>query len=71
MLRFETPGPRNSRLALRDMVIRGRPIRAGQTVALMLSAANRDPAQFSDPDRFDVCRQPNRHLAFGWGLPSA
>ena len=67
-LRFESPGPRNTRLVLEDMEIRGRDLREGQAVILMVSAANRDPQQFSNPDRLDVERQLNKHLAFGWGL---
>ena len=47
--------------------IGGQQIRKDQTVALMMSAANRDPQQFSDPDRLDIGRSPNRHLAFGAG----
>jgi hypothetical protein len=66
-LRYESPAPRNSRIAMADLELGGQQIREGQTVALMLSAANRDPQQFSDPDRLDISRSPNRHLAFGSG----
>ena len=66
-LRYETPGPRNSRLATQDMELGGRQILKGQTVQLLLGAANRDPQQFPNPDRLDVTRKPNKHLAFGWG----
>lgn len=66
-LRYETPGPRNSRLATQDMELGGQPIKRGQTVQLLLGAANRDPQQFPDPHRLEVGRKPNRHLAFGWG----
>jgi cytochrome P450 family 142 subfamily A polypeptide 1 len=48
-------------------VVGGKTIRAGQQVVLMYSSANRDPAHFGDPERFDVTRQPNPHLAFGFG----
>ena len=40
---------------------------AGHQVVLMYSSANRDPAHFDDPERFDVTRQPNHHIAFGFG----
>ena len=43
-------------------------MRVGDPVFLAVAAANRDPAEFADPDRFDVEREPNRHLGFGWGL---
>lgn len=66
-LRYEGPSPRNSRIATADMEIGGQQIRKDQTVALMMSAANRDPQQFPDPDRLDIGRSPNRHLAFGRG----
>jgi cytochrome P450 len=46
----------------------GRQFEDGETVWMMKAAANRDPAQFPDPYRFDVGRTPNHHLAFGWGI---
>ena len=67
-LRFEAPGPRNTRLALENLQIGGRSIQRGETVLLMSSAANRDPTVFPDPDRLDISRSPNNHLTFGWGI---
>ncbi len=68
MLRFESPAQSAVRIASEDMVIGGKGIRAGDRIFLMFIGANRDPAHFSDPDRFDITRNPNRHLAFGYGL---
>jgi cytochrome P450 len=67
ILRFESPVPRAVREAKEELEIRGRTIRKGQFIVLLLGAANRDPGQFPDPDRFDIARQPNRHVAFGYG----
>ena len=66
-LRYDSPVQRSGRIVAEDMVIRGRRLRAGQSLMLMYGAANRDPDQFADPDRFILGRQPNRHLAFGRG----
>lgn len=66
-LRFDSPVQGLVRTLARDVEFRGETIPEGAKVYLMLGAANRDPAQFDDPDRFDVTRTPNRHLAFGWG----
>jgi cytochrome P450 len=66
-VRYESPVTRAVRVAGEDMQLRGRTIREGETVIFLLSAANRDPAQFPDPDRLDIRRQPNKHLGFGWG----
>ena len=46
----------------------GKRISAGQTVTLMLGAANRDPAQFPEPDRLEITRRDNPHVAFGHGI---
>jgi cytochrome P450 len=46
----------------------GQRLRVGDTVMLGILAADRDPAVFADPDRLDVGRDPNPHIAFGWGL---
>jgi pimeloyl-[acyl-carrier protein] synthase len=67
MLRWVTPFQRDMRLPIVDVEIRGRPVKAGQLVWCLLAAANRDPEQFQDPDRFDITRQDNRHVAFGLG----
>ena len=68
LLRHESPVPATVKVATRDLVFRGAAVRAGEMVLPFLSAANRDPRQFSDPDRLDLARSPNRHLAFGWGI---
>ena len=48
------------------MVLGGQPIEQGQAVIAVMGAGNRDPQRFPDPDRLDLTRQDNRHLAFGW-----
>jgi pimeloyl-[acyl-carrier protein] synthase len=68
VLRFESPVTRAVRQARTDSEMSGKKIAAGQLVVLLLGAANRDPAQFAEPNRFDIARNPNRHLAFGYGI---
>jgi pimeloyl-[acyl-carrier protein] synthase len=68
LLRYASPVQFTARVALEDVRIDGHPIRAGQPVVAMLAAANRDPAVFADPDRLDLERDPNPHLAFGRGI---
>ncbi len=65
MLRFGSPVFAVSRRSNADVELGGRRIRADQELILMLGAANRDPAQFPNPDRFDVTRTDNRHIALG------
>jgi len=66
--RYDTPVQRGWKLATEDTEIDGHGIRAGELVLPMPGAANRDPAQFPDPGRFDVTRKDNRHVAFGYGI---
>jgi cytochrome P450 len=67
MLRCEAPANTIARVANEDIAVGGKVIPAGQVVLCMAGAANRDPAVFPDPDRFDVSRSPNPHLSFGGG----
>jgi cytochrome P450 len=67
ILRYRSPGQMMFRQARRDVTLRGGTVPAGAFVLAMIGAANRDPAQFQDPGRFDVARTPNPHLAFGHG----
>ena len=66
-IRYVTPIHNMCRVANRDVELGGKTIRAGQQVVLMYPSANRDEAHFADPDRLDVTRHPNPHLAFGFG----
>lgn len=66
-IRWVTPIVNMCRVAARDHEIGGETIRAGQQVVLMYPSANRDEAHFTDPDRLDVTRSPNNHIAFGFG----
>jgi cytochrome P450 family 142 subfamily A polypeptide 1 len=66
-IRYVTPIHNMCRVARTDTAVGGQEVRAGQQLVLMYSSANRDLAHFSDPERFDVTRQPNDHLAFGFG----
>jgi cytochrome P450 len=67
-LRMESSNQLGNRRATRDAVIGGKTLPAQTYVHLCIGAANRDPAQFPDPDRLDLRRHPNRHLAFGGGI---
>jgi cytochrome P450 len=66
MLRFESPSQHTARLAPIDRQLGGKQIRKRQAVIAVMAAANRDPERFPEPDRFDVARADNRHLAFGY-----
>ncbi len=68
LLRYDGPVQRVGRIAVGDTEVGGVPIPAGALVMSLLGAANRDPAQFAEPDRLDVSRDEPRHLAFGSGI---
>jgi cytochrome P450 len=68
VLRFEPPVQFISRFALADIEIGGVTIPRGSGIRLMLAAANRDPARFANPDRFDPDRPDNEHLGFSGGI---
>jgi cytochrome P450 len=67
MLRYDGPIQLNNRRLAAPAEIGGRTFAEGTSITIGIGAANRDPAQFPDPDRFDVARKPNRHVAFGQG----
>ena len=67
MLRYDGPIQLNNRRLTAPVEISDRTLPAGTLVTIGIGAANRDPAQFADAERFDVARKPNRHLAFGHG----
>jgi cytochrome P450 family 142 subfamily A polypeptide 1 len=67
MLRWVTPIKNMNRNATRDIELHGRTIKAGQNVLLLYPSANRDETVFDDPESFDIRRQPNDHVAFGFG----
>jgi len=66
LLRYESPIQHTTRVAPEDTELGGKVIRKGQTVIAVMGAANRDPERFPDPDRLDICRQDNRHVAFAY-----
>jgi unspecific monooxygenase len=68
LLRFDPPVQLTGRYALEDIEISDRVIPKDTQTILLLGAANRDPAQFADPERLDIGRADNRHLAFGMGI---
>lgn len=67
-LRFESSNQLGNRRAVRACEVGGVPLEEGALVTLCIGAANRDPAQFPDPDVLDLARANNRHLAFGFGI---
>lgn len=67
VMRYESPVQATSRIVKEDMEFLGQQFAAGQGIVVLFGSANRDPDQFSDPDRFDITRQPNRHLTFAHG----
>jgi cholest-4-en-3-one 26-monooxygenase len=66
-IRYVTPIHNMCRVAVEDYDIAGGTVPKGHQVVLMYSSANRDPKHFTDPERFDVTRFPNNHIAFGFG----
>lgn len=67
LLRYDSPVQWTRRFAREPVELDGKRIEPGQAVSLCLGAANRDPARFSNPDRLDIGRADNRHVAFGFG----
>jgi len=68
LLRYDCPVPATVKIATEDVPWHGRTIGRGDMVIPFMAAANRDPRQFPDPDRLDVRRNPERHLAFAAGI---
>src|SRR5260370_1466911 len=69
LLRYESPSQHTARICPEDTELGGKLIRKGQAVIAVMGAGNRDAARFPDPDRLDLGRADNRHLAFGWSIP--
>ena len=67
-LRFESSNQLGNRISTREVMVGGVTLPASSRITLCIGAANRDPAQFADPDRLDITREPNRHIAFGFGI---
>lgn len=67
LLRFESSNQLGNRVTTQPVEIGGVAMPKGTYVTLCIGAANRDPAQFADPERLDIARAPNRHVAFGGG----
>jgi len=67
MLRFESSNQFGNRMTTQRVELGGVILDSGTSVTLCIGAANRDPSQFNDPEKFDITRTPNRHLAFGTG----
>ncbi len=68
LLRHESPSPVQARYVARDVEHHGRTVPAGSALLALTAAANRDERKFADPDRFDIHRKIDHHLAFGYGL---
>jgi cytochrome P450 len=68
VLRYDGPTNALVRVAARDHALRGKRVKEGERVFVVVNSANRDPRAFDDPDRFDIRRNPNRHLTFGQGI---
>src|SRR5438132_7591584 len=68
LLRYDSPVQRTGRFTTTDVEIQGRKIPSGSLVVAAIGAANRDPGHFPDPDRLDIARPDNRHVAFGFGI---
>lgn len=66
LLRYESPSQHTARLAPADVELGGKKICKRQAVIAVMAAANRDPERFPDPERLNLTREDNRHLAFGW-----
>jgi pimeloyl-[acyl-carrier protein] synthase len=66
MLRYESPSQHTGRIVPQNREMGGKLLKKGQAIMAVMAAANRDPERFPDPDRFDITRQDNRHLAFGY-----
>jgi len=67
ILRFESPVVQTARIAMGDMEIGGCPIHRGESILTSLAAANRDPDEYREPDRFDISRRDVHHRSFGGG----
>jgi cytochrome P450 len=68
LLRYDSPVQRTARIAHTDIDLAGHQVAKGTMVVTALGAANRDPAQFAEPDRLDVTRRDIRHISFGYGI---
>jgi cytochrome P450 len=68
VLRYEAPMQNYARVLTRDVEIRGQRIPSGERLVLVSAAANRDERRYEDPDRFEMSREPKRHLTFGEGI---
>jgi hypothetical protein len=66
LLRYESPSQHTARIAPEDTELGGKRIKKRDAVMAVMAAGNRDPLRFAEPDKLDLMRQDNRHLAFGW-----